>query len=100
MPAISSRGEWQACFLWFSNQIILFRYNQISQGLFEAVGYDRGFVGADLSSVTGSEKCSKVFLASGGLKYFDNMFRPAMDRRVAQTTVDRNGRIVARLIPS
>ena len=33
-------------------------------------------------------------------KYYDKVFQLAVDRRVVQTTMDRNGRIVVITVPS
>ena len=61
-----------------------------------------GDVLGDIPSM-GRETLQNEVMARSGIrepKYFDKVFRLAMDQRVVQTTMDRNGRIVAMLIPS
>ena len=56
---------------------------------------------SDIPSM-GREALQKEVMAKAGInepKYFDKVFRLALDQRVVQTTMDRNGRIVAMLIP-
>ena len=51
----------------------------------------------------GREVLQNNVMAKAGIKeqkYFDKIFRLALDQRVVQTTMDKNGRIVAMLIPS
>lgn len=61
-----------------------------------------GDVLSDIPSM-GRETLQNEVMAKSGIKepkYFDKVFRLALDQRVVQTTMDRNGRIVAMLIPS
>ena len=51
----------------------------------------------------GQEALQDMVMSLAGIrqaKYYDKVFQLAMDQRVVQTTMDRNGRIVAILIPS
>ena len=51
----------------------------------------------------GQEALQNEVMSLAGIrqpKYYDKVFQLAMDQRVVQTTMDRNGRIVAILIPS
>lgn len=57
---------------------------------------------SDIPSM-GRETLQNEVMAKSGIKepkYFDKVFRLALDQRVVQTTMDRNGRIVVMLIPS
>ena len=51
----------------------------------------------------GQEALQNEVMSLAGIKqpkYYDKVFQLAMDQRVVQTTMDRNGRVVAILIPS
>ena len=51
----------------------------------------------------GQEALQNEVMSLAGIrqpKYYNKVFQLAMDQRVVQTTMDRNGRIVAILIPS
>ena len=65
----------------------------------------RQLFGEALAGVTtmGLEALQNQVMKLGGIrqqKYYDKVFKLAMDLRVVQTTMDRNGRVVAQLIPS
>jgi len=50
-----------------------------------------------------TEGLQKAVMGLGGIKmakYYDKVFRLAVDRRIVQTTLDRNGRVVVIPIPT